>query len=365
MRWHESCGYVPAPHEEELPTGSIGSVGGGEWSLSDKTELKARMPEMKDHYEGTDGCGGQFQGETNYGQVARGAVGPTRVRRHSIIDEDNHGKNVSDPAGGQFQARLNESANENHTVYPGARNVVLNMAQYHPAPSEGAEQLKPATWSPNTKLYAFYSAKQLSKPKEHFVPYKNSKMLHSRHGTRQSPSRAEELGPITMKESFCACDMRVQFKFGQCFVKQHVGTSRKAEVRRGVVTQSEALPAFVLKIHKNQTWAVTAAEGERAAEANYWLARILEEPYRNPVEFMYAGEKYETGYCIAKIRWLRCVRRGVTRSYKVESTESYLSMIAFIRTDGPLKLTKPPVARARKGEINLSSDGQTRIYNAS
>jgi hypothetical protein len=51
---------------------------------------------MADHYESTDGCSGQFQGEPNYGLVARGTTGASVVRRHSIIDEKNHGKNVSD-----------------------------------------------------------------------------------------------------------------------------------------------------------------------------------------------------------------------------------------------------------------------------
>ena len=67
------------------------------------------MPGLADHYESTDGCGGQFQGEPNYGPVARVATGASVVRRHSTIDEKNHGKNVSDLLGGQFQVRLDES----------------------------------------------------------------------------------------------------------------------------------------------------------------------------------------------------------------------------------------------------------------
>ena len=70
----------------------------------------------------TDGCGGQFQGEPNYGLVARGATGASAVRRHGTIDEKNHGKNVSDPLGGQFQARLSESVASDHEVFPGTRN---------------------------------------------------------------------------------------------------------------------------------------------------------------------------------------------------------------------------------------------------
>ena len=126
MRWHETGGYITAPHEEPLPAGLISSAGSAEWSLTEEAELRPRMPGLTDHYESMDGAGGQFQGETNYGQVRRGAVGPSKVRRHGIIDTANHGKNVSDPEGGQFQARFNESVASNHEVLPGTRtNCVL------------------------------------------------------------------------------------------------------------------------------------------------------------------------------------------------------------------------------------------------
>lgn len=65
--------------------------------------------------------------------------------------------------------------------------------------------------------------------------------------------------------------------------------------------------AFVLRVLKNRCWALTAAEDERALEGAYWLARILGETYQNVAEFMYVGEKFESGYCIPTIRWLRCV----------------------------------------------------------
>ena len=52
------------------------------------------------------------------------------------------------------------------------------------------------------------------------------------------------------------------------------------------------------------------------------------------------------------------------RSYKEKREAKYLSMNAVIRTDGPVVLTKPPRG-TRKGEFDLiSSDEQTRIFNA-
>ncbi len=98
----------------------------------------------------------------------------------------------------------------------------------------------------------------------------------------------------------------------------------------------------------------------------------MEDPYQNPAEFMYKGELLETDFYIAKIHWLRCVRRGERRSYKEQTgqqrEEHFLSMNAIIRTDGPVQLEKPTGAtkraRIRERELDLSSDEQTRIFNA-
>ena len=368
IQWYEIGGYIPASHDEPLPTGPISSAGGAVWALTEETELRQRMTGLTDHYESTDGAGGQFQGETNYGQIGRGAVGPSQVRRHGIIDVANHGKNVSDAAGGQFQARLNESVASNHEVLPGTRNCVLYMAQYHPTPA-ARELKKPTTWSPDTKVYAYYSSQVLNrKKKQHFKPYPYSKRYHSRHGMCINTSRAESVGPLILSEAFCGCAKCLECKFNECLVKQHVGVARTVEVPRkkaekSAVTQALALPLFVKGVEKDSTWAVAAAEEERAAEGRYWLARIVDQPYQNPQEFMYCGERFEKDYYIAKIHWLRCIRRGVVRSYKEEKAVSYLSMNAIIRTDGPVVLTKPH-GRTRKGELDLSSEEQTRIFNA-
>ena len=132
---------------------------------------------MADHYESTDGCGGQLQGEPNYGHVAR-ATGASAVRRHGTTDEKNHGKNASDPLGGQFQARLNESVASDHEVFPGTRNCILYMAQYHPRPAAD-DKKKPTTWSPDTKVYAYYSRKVLTKKKkQRFKAFENPKARH-------------------------------------------------------------------------------------------------------------------------------------------------------------------------------------------
>jgi len=49
-----------------------------------------------------------------------------------------------------------------------------------------------------------------------------------------------------------------------------------------------------------------------------------------------------------------------TRTAQEELEVSYLSMNAVIRTDGAVKMTKPPSGK-RKGELDLSSEEQTRM----
>jgi hypothetical protein len=130
------------------------------------------------------------------------------------------------------------------------------------------------------------------------------------------------------------------------------------------VTQALVLPAFVAGIEKGAAWAVAAAEDARAAEGRYWLARMVETPYQNPQEFMYCGERTDKDYVLHCQDTLAALRapRGAIRSYKEEREVRYLSINAVIRTDGPVVFTKPPRG-IRKGEFNLSSDEQTRIFN--
>jgi len=69
-----------------------------------------------------------------------------------------------------------------------------------------------------------------------------------------------------------------------------------------VETQASALLAFVAGVTENSTWAVAAAEDSRSSEGRYWLARIIEEPYQNPQDFMHCEEQFGKGYYIATLQ---------------------------------------------------------------
>jgi len=225
-------------------------------------------------------------------------------------------------------------------------------------PAAGAEQQKPTTWSTDSRVYAFYSEKLLSKPKEHFKTYKDSKKYHVRHGMCQNASRAETHGPLIVGLAFCACAKCLELKYDECLVKQHSGQVRTVEVpknkgERAVETQASALSAFVAGVTANSTWAVAAAEDSRSSEGRYWLARIIEEPYQNPQAFMQFGKatslRRSTGTGASGVG-------SSGRSKKNGRCPIYPWMNAVIRTDGAVKMTKPPSGKREEGELDLSSE---------
>ena len=60
----------------------------------------------------------------------------------------------------------------------------------------------------------------------------DSKKHHVRHGMCQNASRAETHGPLIVGMAFCACAKCLEFKYGECLVKQHSGQVRTVEVPR-------------------------------------------------------------------------------------------------------------------------------------
>ena len=135
---------------------------------------------------------------------------------------------------------------------------------------------------------------------------------------------------------------------------------------RAVETQASALPALVAGVTENSTWAVAAAaEDSRSSEAAAgWLGSSRSRTRTRKTSCIVVSSsarattlRRSTGTSASG------VRRGVLRSYKEEREVSYLSMNAVIRTDGAVKMTKP-ASRKRKGELDLGSEEQTRIFSA-
>ena len=133
---------------------------------------------MEDHLEFTDGSGNQFQGETNLGRVVTSLVGPTAVRRHSVIGVPAHGKSMGDALGFVIKVKVEEGVRCRRLLLQGTRNHVLYLAQHHPKP-KGNPGAKEGMWVPQRFLYGFYSDDLWAKTPQHFSP-SASKAFHSR-----------------------------------------------------------------------------------------------------------------------------------------------------------------------------------------
>ena len=93
------------------------------------------------------------------------------------------------------------------------------------------DKKKTTTWSPDTKVCAYYSLQvPTKKKKKHFRAFDKSKQYHARHGMCTNESRAEWAGPLIVSEAFCACAKCLEFKYGEGVVQRHVGVARTAEV---------------------------------------------------------------------------------------------------------------------------------------
>jgi len=184
--------------------GPSGDADGDPYTLVDaqvKHDMQAVFKELREHVESTDGCGGQFQGEANIGEVARARLGLTKVVRYSVIGVSAHGKGVGDGLCKETPARIQEGIMHGRLVQSGTRNHVLYLAQYHPSPVE-KDDMKEGLWAPQRIFYGFYD-KSLFKSPKHFAPYTNSEPYHSRVGLCEDPAAVARDGPIIARKAFC------------------------------------------------------------------------------------------------------------------------------------------------------------------
>ena len=131
-------------HAAELPSGNMpgpnGDEDGDPWTLRDVEDClewaagSADFPTLEDHLEFTDDSGNQFQGEINLGRVVTSLVGPTAVRRHSVIGVPAHGKGMGDALGFVIKVKVDEGVRCRRLLLQGTRNHVLYLAQHHPKP---------------------------------------------------------------------------------------------------------------------------------------------------------------------------------------------------------------------------------------
>ena len=210
---------------------------------------------MKDIIEDTDGCGSQFQGQTNGGRVARAASSALDVRRKSAISIPKHGKNHPDHQSFTMAQNVKELTHSSEAPgLSGSRSVVLALAQHRPEPTQTHES-KHSPWAPKDVIYGFYEDALLERSHEQFKSYKDSKFYHSRTGKQRDARTAETLGTLDLNRIHCACSRcrAPLYDFQNCLVKDIVGASTKKECKRvrgtaAVATQTQALADFALQV---------------------------------------------------------------------------------------------------------------------
>ena len=317
------------------------------WGLRDAStdEFEPLFPEMADVLEITDGCAAQFQGQTNAGRVARSASGPSGVRRQSIISIAGHGKNNCDHQGATNTANVRKLSLSNQSpLFHGTRNLVLALSMFFPKPTKTHES-KSSAWAPKDLFYAFYDDSLLDRPHQQFTAYRDSKIFHSRTGMQLDASAAETRGTLALKRLHCACTncKAPVYDFWNCSLRDIVGKPTRRECVRvsgkaAVATQTQALADFSIRLKRGKYWPVRADDDERAAEGPFWLAFIINEPERLAQSMTYAGQTFNEGWIVVKVKWCTFIRErsAGARLYKVQPEEVFISVGAVIRVETPM-----------------------------
>ena len=379
IRNFDSGGFIDVAHQYPLPSGALNTDTGQQWTLHDATSSDLAnisvpiFPELKDVIEDTDGCGGQFQGQTNGGRVARSASSAIGVRRKSVIGIAEHGKNHCDHQSFTMDQNLKElTLSSEAPVLSGTRSVVLALAQHRKEPTRTHES-KFSPWAPRDVIYAFYDDKLLDRSHQQFTAYKNSKVYHSRTGMQQNPRTAETTGVLDVNRIHCACDncRAPKYDFRNCLVKVIVGSSLKVQCKRvrgtaPVATQTQALADFSLRVKRNSCWPVRVTEDQEGVEGRFWLAKIVDNPERLEESITFAGQVFNEGWIVAKACYYSFLRESGPedariREYKLLEDETYLSLNHLARLERPLTMKKDQSSKTGQKPWLLTAKESARI----
>jgi hypothetical protein len=272
--------------------------------------------------------------------LAQGGTGPTKVRQAGYIEERAHAKNVSDGLASEIKNKVNGYSKSGFAVEPGTRNQVLLLAELYPKPLRDAGN-KSGVWSPGRVFYAYYSDEVLaSRANTNFKPYKNSKKYHFRVGLNAIAERAAE-GRLTVREGFCACSScyAPKFDFKNCKFTTMLGrpfTTVCPPVRRvlGALPAVMEIAQFAGTLKAGEVRAVdVAADQLRVEGAPFWLCELLENAFQATAPVVFAGEHFDEGFYLVKIKWYQFVRLDSAgqRCYRLQDDEHMLSVHSIIR----------------------------------
>lgn len=363
-------------HSQPLPVGRIGDTD-DVWTLRDAEPREPDFPTLEDDVDITDGAAGQFQGKRNTGHVARSRA-KTGVTKTSVIKVSKHGKDLADVFGNLLASFLQQGSANGRFLIPGPRGSTLYLAQYHRKPLGSLEKVV-SDFAPERYLYVYYSDEVLGVGNRDFNAYKDTKQFHSRVGRCVDPVTAEQNGPLTIREVFCACTPCAppNYDFEHCLVPRLVGRPKQVYTRPVAAAipvqtrlQSEqesrlALVTFATTISAGEVRAVRVHEDDREIEGNFWLAKITSEMFIAPEGgFVFAGEEFPADFLLVKIRWfqaLSLISESQARPYRLLSDERCLSVMSIMRIE-PVETMQ--VGQSRSNRFEVSAAEQLRIMES-
>lgn len=272
--------------------------------------------------------------------VAQGGTGPTGVRLASYIEERAHAKNVGDGLASEIKNKVTGYSKSGFAVEPGTRNQVLLLAELYPKPLRDAGN-KSGVWSPDRIFYAYYSEEVLaSRANADFKPYRDSKKYHFRVGLNTIAAKAKE-GRLTVREGFCACSSchAPKFDFKNCMFSTMLGRpfyTACPPVHReaGAVTRTGEIAEFAGTLKAGEVRAVDVAPDQVVVEgAPFWLCYLVENAFQAHAPVVFAGEHFDEGFYLVKIRWYQFDRLDSARQrcYRLLDDEHMLSVHSLIR----------------------------------
>ena len=182
-------------------------------------------------------------------------------------------------------------------------------------------ETKDSHWAPRTIVYAYYDESLMARAHQHFKPYDKSKSWHSRIGLQPNAAAAETVGSVTLKRIFCSCAPCAppRYDVANCLVPSVVGrTTTKSTPRSAaapqVTTQAQALADFSVRLAAGSYWPVCVEKDEQVAEGMYWIAQVQGPAERLVDGMQYAGQTFDAGFIVVKVKWLQLHAERADRS---------------------------------------------------
>ena len=210
---------------------------------------------------------------------------------------------------------------------------------------------------------AYYSDEVLSlNSSRDFKAMPGAKKNRFRVGLNEDPARSK-FGAHTVRRAFCACSscFAPKFDFGNCRFQNLVGRAQRgccppAKPVRGALPAVMEVAEFAGTLKAGDFRAVNVAREEvHSEDAPFWLCTLLEDAFQATTPITFAGEAFEVGFYLVKIRYLEFNDfDAVGRRYRSSSDERMMNVNCLIRGQ-PIKLTTASAPQTRSQAASAST----------